>query len=320
MSCTSEGSFTSRAKELLLTSFMPASHPGGLLRSAGAPREGGIAMSTRITERGAGPAIGLSAVGIAVLLVLIIAAFGSFTQVGVGEVGIVKHFGAINPDHPDVFDPGIHTKVPFRDDVVLFDTRIQKEQVEASAASKDGVTIHSTIAVNFHIDAAKAPLILQNIGPNYKDRFIDRQIEQPFKAVTAQYAGLELIQKREEVAIKARTTLKDKLASNFIDVAAFTIPNYEFPKEFNDAILATQVANQQNLQAKQLQEKARTEAETALIVAQGLANAQKAQATTLTPEYLQLQAITKWNGQLPQYLTPNTPLPFIGAPPVPTGR
>ena len=277
-------------------------------------------MSARISERGPGAAIGLSAVGIAVVLVLIIGAFGSFTQVGVGEVGIVKHFGAINPEHPDVFDPGIHTKVPFRDDVVLFDTRIQKEQVDASAASKDGVTIHSTIAVNFHIEAAKAPLILQNIGPNYKDRIIDQQIQQAFKDVTAQYAGLELIQKREEVAVKARTTLRDKLAPYYIVVDEFTIPNYEFPKEFNDAILATQVANQQNLQAKQLQEKARTEAETALIVAQGLANAQKAQATTLTPEYLQLQAITKWNGQLPQYLTPNTPLPFIGAPPVPTGR
>ncbi len=276
-------------------------------------------MSARVTARGSGPAIGLSAVGIAALLVFIIGAFGSFTQVGVGEVGIVKHFGAINPDYPDVFEPGIHTKVPFRDDVVIFDTRIQKEQVDASAASKDGVTIHSTIAINFHIDATKAPLILQNIGPNYKDRIIDQQIQQAFKDVTAQYAGLELIQKREEVAIKARTTLKEKLTPYYIIVDEFTIPNYEFPKEFNDAILATQVANQQNLQAKQLQEKARTEAETALIVAQGLANAQKAQATTLTPEYLQLQAINKWNGQLPQYLTPNAPLPFLGTAPL-TGR
>src|SRR5713101_6240559 len=270
-------------------------------------------MSARVAARGPGPAIGLSAVGIVVLLVFILAVLGSYTQVGVGEVGIVKHFGAINPDHPDVFDPGIHTKVPFRDDVVIFDTRIQKEQVEASAASKDGVTIHSTIAVNFHIDAAKAPLILQNIGPNYQDRIIDQQIQQAFKDVTAQYAGLELIQKREEVANKAKETLKAKLLPYFIIVDEFTIPNYEFPKEFNDAILATQVANQQNLQAKQLQEKARTEADTALIVAQGLANAQKAQATTLTPEYLQLQAIQKWNGQLPQYLTPGAAIPFIGS-------
>ena len=38
-----------------------------------------------------------------------------------------------------------------------------------------------------------------------------------------------------------------------------------------------------------------------------------AQATTLTPEYLQLQAIQKWNGQLPQYLTPGAAIPFIGS-------
>jgi len=275
-------------------------------------------MSLRGTPaRGAGPALGIGAVGVVFALFLVFVAFGSFTQVGVGEVGIVKHFGAIDPSHPDVFDPGIHTKVPFRDDVVIFETRIQKEQVDASAASKDGVTIHSTIAVNFHIDASKAPLILQNIGPNYKDRIIDQQIQQAFKDVTGQYAGLELIQKREEVASRAKDTLRDKLSPYYIIVDEFTIPNYEFPKEFNDAILATQVANQQNLQAKQLQEKARTEADTALIVAQGLANAQKAQATTLTPEYLQLQAIQKWNGQLPVYLTPNTPLPFVGAVPTP---
>ena len=217
-------------------------------------------MSIRVAQgrSPAGPAIGFGVVGIAALLVLIIAIFGSFTQVGVGEVGIVKHFGAIDTDHPDVFDPGIHTKVPFRDDVVIFDTRIQKEQVDSSAASKDGVTIHSTITINFHIEAAKAPLILQNIGANYKERIIDQQIQQAFKDVTAQYAGLELIQKREEVALKAKSVLKDKLTPYYIVVDEFTIPNYEFPKEFNDAILATQVANQQNLQAKQLQEKAKT--------------------------------------------------------------
>src|SRR5437879_9854830 len=167
-------------------------------------------MSIRVAQgrSPAGPVIGVGVVGIAALLVRVIAIGGSLTQVRVRELGIVKHFGAIDTDHPDVFDPGIHTKVPFRDDVVIFDTRIQKEQVDSSAASKDGVTIHSTITINFHIDASKAPFILQNLGPNYKDRIIDQQIQQAFKDVTAQYAGLELIQKREEVAVKARTTLK----------------------------------------------------------------------------------------------------------------
>ena len=255
----------------------------------------------------------LGALGIAVIIVAVFVMLGSFTRVSAGEVGVVKHFGAINIDNPLVFEPGIHAKVPFRDEVVIFDTKIQKEQVDSSAASKDGVTIHSTITMNYHIDATKAPLILQNIGSNYRERIIDQQIQQAFKDVNAQYAGLELIQKREDVALKAKAVLREKLVPYYIVVDEFTIPNYEFPKEFNDAILATQVANQQNLQAKQLQEKAKTEAETALIVAQGQANAQKAQGTTLTPEFLQLQAIQKWNGQLPQYLTPNAPLPFVGS-------
>ena len=255
----------------------------------------------------------LGALGIAVIIVAVIVLLGSFTRVSAGEVGAVKHFGAINIDNPLVFEPGIHAKVPFRDEVVIFDTKIQKEQVDSSAASKDGVTIHSTITMNYHIDATKAPLILQNIGSNYRERIIDQQIQQAFKDVNAQYAGLELIQKREDVALKAKAVLREKLVPYYIVGDEFTIPNYEFPKEFNDAILATQVENQQNLQAKQLQEKAKTEAETALIVAQGQANAQKAQGTTLTPEFLQLQAIQKWNGQLPQYLTPNAPLPFVGS-------
>ena len=246
-------------------------------------------------------------VGIVALVIL-----GSITRVSAGQVGVVKQFGAIDINNPTIFEPGIHFKVPIRDEVVLFDTKIQKDQVNSSASSKDGVVIQSTITMNYHIDPTKAPLILQEIGANYRDRIIEQQMQQAFKDVTAQYAGLELIQKRGDVALRAKAILYEKLLGYYIVVDEFTIPNFEFPVEFNEAILATQVATQQNLQAMQLQDMARTEAATALIVAQGQANAQKSQATTLTPEYLQLQAIQKWDGQLPQYLTPSTPLPFIG--------
>jgi len=249
---------------------------------------------------------------IAVVGIVALAILSSITRVSAGQVGVVKQFGAIDINNPTIFEPGIHFKVPIRDEVVLFDTKIQKDQVNSSASSKDGVVIQSTITMNYHIDPTKAPLILQNIGANYRDRIIEQQMQQAFKDVTAQYAGLELIQKRGDVALRAKAILYEKLLGYYIVVDEFTIPNFEFPVEFNEAILATQVATQQNLQAMQLQEMARTEAETALIVAQGQANAQKSQATTLTPQYLQLQAIQKWDGHLPQYLTPSAPLPFIG--------
>jgi regulator of protease activity HflC (stomatin/prohibitin superfamily) len=248
----------------------------------------------------------------AIVGIIVLAILSSVTRVNAGEIGVVKEFGAINADNPRVFEPGIHLRVPIRDEVVIFDTKIQKDQVNSSASSKDGVMIMSTITMNYHIDPAKAPLILQDIGANYRDRIIEQQMQQAFKDVTARYAGLELIQKRGDVALNAKAILHEKLMDYHIIVDEFTIPNFEFPPEFNAAILATQVATQQNLQAMQLQEMAKTDAETASIVAQGQANAQKSQATTLTPQYLQLQAIQKWDGKLPQYLTPSAPLPFIG--------
>jgi regulator of protease activity HflC (stomatin/prohibitin superfamily) len=121
-----------------------------------------------------------------------------------------------------------------------------------------------------------------------------------------------MIQRRQELSDTARNLLVQKVSPYFIVIDALSIVNLDFPKAFDDAIQQTQIANQSRLKAQQDQERSKIEAETALIIAQGQANAQKAQATTLTPEYLQLQAVQKWNGQLPQYLTPNTPLPFIG--------
>jgi regulator of protease activity HflC (stomatin/prohibitin superfamily) len=252
------------------------------------------------------------------LLVLIIAValvfllFASFTSVGVGEVGVVKHWGAV-ASPPEVFDPGIHNKLPFRDDVVIFDTRVQRADIDnVSAASKDGITVTTHLVVNYHIDAKNASLILQNVGPSYANTILQPAIQQAYKDVSGTYAALDMIQRRQELSDTAKNLLVQKVSPYFVVIDALSIVNLDFPKAFDDAIQQTQIANQSRLKAQQDQERSKIEAETALIIAQGQANAQKAQATTLTPEYLQLQAVQKWNGQLPQYLTPNTPLPFIG--------
>src|SRR5207245_8376853 len=78
-------------------------------------------VATRITTRGGGGSlgIGLGVVFVVALLFIVFAIFGSFPQVGVGEVGVVQHLGPIDPAPADVLDPGIHTDLPFRDDVVI---------------------------------------------------------------------------------------------------------------------------------------------------------------------------------------------------------
>ena len=57
-------------------------------------------------------------------------------------------------------------------------------------------------------------------------------------------------------------------------------------------------------------EEARGEAESLLKIAEAQAKANKVLADSLTPEFVQYQAITKWNGELPK-MTGSSAIPFI---------
>src|SRR5260370_3081760 len=94
-----------------------------------------------------------------IALVLLITFFSSIAFVGAGNVGVVTRFGAVNR----VVYPGIVTKIPFIEGVTAMDTRTQKDQVDASSASKDLQTVRSTIAVNYHLEGSQAVGVYQNI-------------------------------------------------------------------------------------------------------------------------------------------------------------
>lgn len=237
-----------------------------------------------------------------VALCVLIVFFSSFAIVEAGNVGVVTRFGAVNR----VVYPGIVLKIPLIESVNMMATRTQKDQIDASSASKDLQTVSSTIAVNYHLEGSKAVNVFQNIGVNYQDIVVAPAIQETFKSITAQYTAEELITKREILREQAQNSLTKKLARYFIIVDNFNIVNFEFSADFNNAIEQKQVA-QQNL------EKAKIEAETALTQATGQANAQAElkNSGSLTPEYLEFLAIQKWNGVLPNA---TNGVPFITIP------
>lgn len=239
----------------------------------------------------------------AVFFLLIMPFTKVWAVVDAGSVGVVTRFGAVNR----VVYPGIVIKLPFfLERIAHMETRTQKEQADAEAASKDLQTVHSTIALNYHLDGTKAVDVFQKIGTEYKERVIDPAMQEAFKSTTAKFTASELIGRREEVKQLAFQELKTRLAVYHIIVDNFNIINFDFSKEYNDAIEQKQVA-QQNL------EKAKLEAQSAKTQAEGQAQSQKALKDTgsLSPEYLEFLALQKWNGVLPMY-TSGTP--FISIP------
>ncbi|HVZ12254.1 MAG TPA: prohibitin family protein [Patescibacteria group bacterium] len=237
---------------------------------------------------------------IAILIFLIF--FSSFAIVDAGNVGVITRLGAVNR----VVNPGLTFKIPLIEGIAIMETRTQKEQVDAQAASKDLQEVKSTIALNFHLNGEKAVTVYQNVGTEYKDRIIAPAMQEAFKATTAQFTASELIEKREKVKQLAYNGLRERLSKYDIVVDDFNIVNFEFSADFNQAIEQKQVA-QQNF------ERAKTEAQTAVTQANGQAEAQKALRDngSLTPEYLEFLAIQKWDGKLPN-ATSGTP--FINIP------
>ena len=241
---------------------------------------------------------------IVLVLAVIILVTNSIHMIPAGNVGLITRWGAAQR----VAYPGLGVHAPFAESVVLMSVRTQKDQVEATAMSKDMQLATSSVAINYHLDGTQAISVYQNVGPNYADVIIAPAVQNTFKATTAQFSAEELITHREIVRQQAENSLKDELAKHHIIVENFNIVNFDFSPEFQAAIEQKQVAQQQVETAKQRLNQAQIDAQAEVARAQGQADAQKALKDTgaLTQEFLNYLFLTKWNGILPQVMSSGT--------------
>jgi regulator of protease activity HflC (stomatin/prohibitin superfamily) len=242
---------------------------------------------------------------IAIIAAVLVVAASSFKVVGPGERGVLfSKFSGIK----DVqLGEGLHFKLPFFEEIITIDVKVQKSQTDARAASKDLQNVSSTIAVNFHIDPSRAHKVYQEIGLSFKERIIDPAVQEAVKSVTAHFTAEELITRRSEVKDAIKASLTERLKEFNIMVDEFSIVNFDFSHEFNAAIEAKQTAEQSALKAKRDLDRIKIEAEQRITQARAEAESQRLQRETLTPIMLQLRAIEKWDGKLPQVSGGATP-------------
>ena len=243
--------------------------------------------------------------------IILVVLFGSFSIIDAGERGVVLNFGAVSDK---IMTEGFNFKVPFYQSVHKLDIKTQKEEVVATAASKDLQTVSTQIALNFHLSATEVNRLWQTVGSEYKTRIIDPAIQEAIKASTAKYTAEELITKRSEVKETVKMLLTERLAKEFIVVDELSIVNFDFSNSFNSAIEAKVTAEQNALAAKNKLEQVKFEAEQRITQAKGEAEAIRIQAQAIQnqggAEYVNLKAIEKWNGDLPTYMMGNS-VPFV---------
>lgn len=248
------------------------------------------------------------AVAVAIILVLL---WSSFVTIGPGNRGVLMTFGAV---HQGVLTPGLHFKLPFIQTVKQMNVQIQKSQTTETAASLDLQEVTTEVAVNWSIDPTDAEWVYQHLGDesDLTSKVIAPIVSNAVKAVAARYNAEQLIEKRDVVASEVQHQIVSSLVQYKVQVQGVNITNFKFSPSYTEAIEQKQVAQQKALQADYDLQRAKVTAQQEVAQAQGQAQAQKLLQATLTPEIIQLKAVEKWNGVLPQVVGGKGVLPMVG--------
>lgn len=244
-------------------------------------------------------------------LFLIITFFSSFGTIAAGNVGVKTRFSKV----VGTVQPGLYLQVPYVENVTSMDVQTQKDQADATAASNDLQDVTATVAVNYHVEPQDAATIFANIGQNYADRVIAPAIAESVKAIAAKYTAEQLITERETVRQEIIALLSTKLQVYGVHTDSLNIVNFAFSDQFNKAIEAKVTTQQNALAAENKLKQVQFEAEQRVAQAKGEADAIVIQQQALNAQggaaYLQLQAITKWDGHYPQTMLGGNSVPLI---------
>jgi regulator of protease activity HflC (stomatin/prohibitin superfamily) len=215
-------------------------------------------------------------------------------------------------------EEGLHLKAPFVQTVKQMNNRTQKAEASGTASSNDLQIVSYVVAVNYRVNNSSSASLYKNVGMDYENVVLVPAIQESIKAVSAQYTAEQLITQRQTVGDDIKAALSEKINSYGITVEIFNIVNFDFSAEFNTAIEAKQVAEQNLLKTKTEQEQAITiseaQAKQKVIAAEANANAilkeAEAQAeanrlleASLSDKVIAYEQITKWNGEMPKVVS-----------------
>ena len=242
------------------------------------------------------------------LFFIILIALSPFAIVSAGHRGVITRFGAVDNN---ILEEGFHVINPI-DSVHQMDVRTKKIETDADSASRDLQSVNTTVAVNYHVNPLEVNRLFQEVGEDYEFSIISPAIQESVKAATAKFTAEELIAKRAEVNEIIRTNIEKRLSGNHIIIDDLSIVNFSFSEEFNAAIESKQTAEQDALRAANDLKRIELEAQQTIVQAKAEAESIRIQAEALksNPELIQLEAVRKWNGVLPNYLGSNV-LPFL---------
>lgn len=206
----------------------------------------------------------LVAGGIAAFMFVILA-FMSVTQVGATQVGVPITLG--KPGAP--LGPGPHVVLPWTS-VKTLDVKTQSVNMDDDASvrtiTSDRIQVPVDVSLFISVDKAKAPTLLLTVGEDYVEKVVIPVARGTIYDAGSKYSSENIQGERDAYEKSIFEQLKPVLASRGVTLEKVELRKIQIPDEIlNNA--------QAKISAEEKQKRARIDAETAQIEAEGKAKA-----------------------------------------------
>jgi regulator of protease activity HflC (stomatin/prohibitin superfamily) len=188
--------------------------------------------------------------------------------------------------------PGNYGVSVFRNEVINIDTRPKTYTEQFEILAKDDLNI----AFRFHViiglvENRVEDVVVKYGGEDWFARFVREPFRTFVRSAVQQYDSREVKANRELVASQVEAQLQVHLDGTPFELVSLVVGNIDYPESVAKAVEA-KLAAKQLLEEKETQKLiAQRDAEIRIEEAKGIAEAQRIINATLTPNYLQHEAI-----------------------------
>lgn len=229
-------------------------------------------------------------------ILLVSALMSSFYVIDPGQRGIVVTMGKVSSFSSE----GLGLKTPFFSDVIRVSVRQQTEELKAPAFSSDMQMLNTTIKVLYRIPESGVVDIFQKYAGNPFDALIAPRVQEALKEATVNESAEGIVKKREMIKAKTLESARRKVGTILV-IEDIVIEDVKLSQELENAIEQKMVQEQEAAKANFTKEKATIDAQTAIITAEGEAQAitKRGEAIRKNPGVVELIIAEKWNGVAP---------------------
>lgn len=246
--------------------------------------------------------------GVIAIVVLILIGGSTYT-IKSTERGVISTFGKMSNE---VVLDGLHFKWPFIQSIKKVNIQQKKFDGQENSYTRDVQTSIVNYTINYDLVRENVSNLMRNVGEDYHNRIVVPFIRSAMKEAFGNFAATEIVENRDDVRREIERMLRSTLDSNYFCNVQFQLTDIDFDDDFEKAIKDKQVAEQEALKAKNVTIQIEETAKQTRISAEAEADAMRIKANALAQnqKLVEYEAVTKWNGELPQYMFGNS-LPFI---------